>query len=358
MPRELILLEPYKTAFRQLPDREPLAHEIKLRTLFSAISHGAEMRRYRGLLPHKVWDSELRLFDKEETGTKWPKTLGYENISLVTAVGEQVESVEPGSLVWLDAPHQEVSFASREEIERGLIFKPHDPAYRDINPARFTFFVRTRVALGAVHDASIVLGERVAVIGVGVIGLIGIQLARLNGATEVYGVDLLPGRLDLAERFGAVAIDARKSDGARMIKEQTGGVGVDVALEVSGTSEGLHEAIRCCRIGGRVVTVGSFSGAAQHLYLGEEWLRNRITMLSSMTVNECPSRRYPGWDLKRLEEVTWALLKSGAVDVEPLISHIVPFDEADKAYRMVDAADGEAIQVILWYDDTNTEGKS
>lgn len=358
MPRELTLLQPFKTAFRELPDREPGANEIKLRTIVSALSHGAEMRRYRGRLPEKVWDSELRIFRQERSDTSWPKTLGYENIALVESIGERVNSVAVGSMVWLDAPHQEITFASEADVKRGLIYTPSDAWPADLDPAHFTFFVRTRVALGAVHDASIVLGERVAIIGLGVIGLLVAQLAKLNGALEVYGADLYAERLRLAERFGVTAVQAKEAGLA--IKEQTRRIGsdagVDAAFEVSGTAEGLHEAIRCCRVGGRVITVGSYSNGAASLFLGEEWLRNRLTLLGSMTVNGCPPRRYPCWDLHRLEQMAWTLLKGHLLEVDPLISHRIRFDSALEAHHLVDSSPHDVLQVVLDYSAQNSEG--
>ena len=347
MGKELILEQPRCLAFRSYEERPPNADEVLLRTICTGISHGTEMRQYHNNQVQKQWDETLRLFNGAYPRT-YPVVLGYDNVSRVVAVGKNVTRIRPGSIVWTDLPHRETGLVSEDKAFKGLLFPAEEAEtvpYHCIEA--FIFSVRTRVALNAIHDASIVLGERVAVIGLGAVGLLALQMARLNGANEVFCIDLFPKRLELAACFGGLPLLAQK-DPAYAIKQASGGV--DVAIETSGSYAGLQTALRCCRIGGRVVTVSTYNGAGSALFLGEEWSKNRLTLHSSMSVNGCPSRRYPLWDKDRLDACTRQVLKQGIINTQSIITHRYPFEQALGAYQMIERQPGEVIQVLFQYE--------
>ena len=129
--------------------------------------------------------------------------------------------------------------------------------------------------------ADVRLGDRVAVFGQGVIGLLATRLATLAGA-EVVAVDALPRRLEAARAMGAVetvAADAPGGAGAA-VRAWSGG-GVDAAIELSGNDRALHEAIRSVVVEGTVVASGFYQGGAEHLRLGEEFHHNRVRIVAS-----------------------------------------------------------------------------
>ena len=102
-----------------------------------------------------------------------------------------------------------------------------------------------------------ITGESVAVLGCGPVGLMAVAVAKRSGARRVFATDVIPERLALAERMGAdVCMDATDDVVARMRKE-TGGDGVDVVLEMSGTEEALHQGLAAVTDGGRVSLVGA-----------------------------------------------------------------------------------------------------
>lgn len=118
------------------------------------------------------------------------------------------------------------------------------------------------------------------------------------------------------------------------------------AIEASGSYAGLHEAIRCLRVGGRVSTVTSNQGEQPGLRLGEEYHRNRITLISSMTINGCPQRGHPLWTLDRLNATARQLIVSGDLRTEGLITHWVPFDRAAEAYALITNTPQDTIKVV------------
>jgi propanol-preferring alcohol dehydrogenase len=109
----------------------------------------------------------------------------------------------------------------------------------------------------ALRKARIEPGERVAVFGIGGLGMSAIQLARAAfGALDVYAVDINAGKLALAEKLGAIPINAQQSDPVAELQRLTDGQGVDVALELIGLSQTMVQAVRCLSVLGRAVLVG------------------------------------------------------------------------------------------------------
>jgi 2-desacetyl-2-hydroxyethyl bacteriochlorophyllide A dehydrogenase len=344
MSKELVFFGPKKVGFREYTEKALKDDEVKLKSLMSGISHGTEMNYYRDNVPFfkKKWNQDFRLFVKGESTWSYPTTVGYENVSVVTDVGKEVKNLKKGDRVWVFKPHRETNVVSEHEARSGLIPK-------GVSQKEGIFTMLAKVALGAVHDAKIKIGDNVAIFGLGTIGLMVAQLAKLCGAEKVYAVDLITKRLKKAEEYNVQILNARENDVALKIKENSFGKGVDVAIETSGSYRGVHEAIRSCSIAGRVVTVGFYRGGASNLYLGEEWHHNRITLLSSMTSWDCPHRDFPLWNEDRLLSTVFKLFKDKKLLVEDLITHIIPFENAQKAYELIDKNPQKTIKVALSY---------
>jgi threonine dehydrogenase-like Zn-dependent dehydrogenase len=210
------------------------------------------------------------------------------------------------------------------------------------DPARF--------ALAAIHDAEIKLGDRVAVFGLGAIGMLALQMARLDGAAQIIAVDPIPERLELAQQLGAdLTINPEEIDAGMTIKQATGGRGVDVALEISGAYASLQQAIRGVHKEGLVVTASYYGDRTAPLDLSREWHHNRVTLRSSMPVWDCSHRNHPMWDLVRLERAAVSLLEEGKLNVKPLIGARIPFEGASEAYELIDQSAGDKIKIILTY---------
>ncbi len=326
--------------------------EVRLRSVLSGISHGTEMNLYRGTSPfdNRVFDTELRAFvPANESGVSYPRALGYEMVSHVVEVGPGVEQVTVGDLVHTGTPHQDWTIVRLKDILDFGYPLAVLPVGSDPRPGMFVSI--GSVALQAIHDALIKVGDAVAVSGLGAIGLLVVQLAARSGAGPVIALDPLPERRQMAEMLGATLVLDPTSTAAvgAMVKEANGGRGVDTAIETSGITAGLHGAIASVTVGGRVVSVGFYQGDAVGLRLGEEWHHNRPTMVSSMGVWGCPHRDYPAWDRQRLTDTVVRLLYNGTLETLPLISQIVPFEKAVEAYQAIDAHGQGALKVGMAY---------
>lgn len=319
------------------------AHDVYARTIVSGISHGTEIAWLRGnaAAQHRTWDADRRFY-LDGPGRDFPVAPGYESIGRITQTGTAVTRVHVGDLIAIDSPHADGHVLTETTAAAGLLPDGTDPE-------QAVFFILARVALGGVHDAALVLGETVVIVGLGTVGLLAIQQARHAGA-RVIGMDRFPLRVEAAQSLGAQAIlVADDTDVAAQVRELTGPAGADAAIEASGSYRGLHEAIRCLRVGGRVATVASYHGDQPGLRLGEEYHRNRITLISSMTINGCAQRQHPLWTLDRLNATARQLIASGVVRTEGLITHRVPFDRAADAYAYITNNPQDTIKVVLTY---------
>lgn len=119
---------------------------------------------------------------------------------------------------------------------------------------------------------------------------------------------------------------------------------------MSGTYDGLSTAIRSVGVGGRVITVSTYTGSPEVLNLGEEYHRNQVELVSSMSVNGCPHRGYPQWDTIRLLETTRHILDSGLVRPERLITDVVPFAQLPSLYdELANGGGSNRLGIVISY---------
>ena len=355
MPRTLVLDGPRQLQLSDHPSRPLGPGEVRLRARLSGISHGTELGLYRGTsaFADKVFDRGLRAFVAPPAGSAsaYPVTLGYEMVSEVVEVGSAVTEVQVGDLVHTGTPHQEETVLDVAESLRAtypLVVLPSDG---DLERALFVSLAA--VALQAVHDAEIKLGDTVSVHGLGAIGLLAVQMCALDGIQTVVGVDPDPHRRDFAKRLGAThVVDPANAHplGVR-IRDLNDGHGVDVALEVSGSDLGLQGALAAAGLGATVVAAGFYQGGAANLRLGEEFHHNRLTLIASAGGWGVPNRHAPMWDRRRIMDTATRLIYTGQVSVAGMLDRRFRFDEAPAAYAWLDRNPQGAVKVALVYRD-------
>ncbi len=180
-----------------------------------------------------------------------------------------------------------------------------------------------------------VAGLSVAIVGAGPIGCCAVAVAKAAGARQVFITDIRPYRLGLATRMGADrTIDSAKQDAVAVVKAETGGHGADVVLEMSGHPDGVRQAFKMLRAGGRASLLGIPSQPVT-LDLADDIIFKGATVL--------------GINGRRMWQ-TWyqaqALLRAKKVDLTPLITHTLPLVEIEKGMELLRA--GEAAKIILY----------
>lgn len=342
MGRVVVFESPRTVAVSEYPDSSIGRDDVRVETLYSGISAGTELTAYRGSNPYlsKRWEPERRLFVPGDVSLEYPvEGWGYEEVGRVAEVGPGAIGVKEGDVVWGAWGHRSTHvMPAHEAASRRLDDK--------VEPINGVFSQIGAIALNAVVDADIHVGETVAVFGQGVPGLIATQLARLNGA-RVVAVDRIAKRLELAKNVGADhVVDATTESAAEVIKELTMGRGADVCIEFSGAYRALNEAVRSVAYNSRVVVSGFFQGEGAGLFLGEEFHHNRVRMICSQISGTSPSVDHR-WDEQRLRSTVMAIQAEGRLAFEPLITHTFAVDEAADAFHLLDEHADEAVQVVL-----------
>lgn len=277
MPRELLVTGPRTCILADVEERAIRPDEVRATAIVSGISQGTELQLWRGTSPFgdKRFDPALRLFVQGDEALGYPLRLGYEWVGRIAEVGGEVSGMRVGELVHLPRPHAEEHFFT-VDTAAGLPFVVR----AGLDPERATFLQTATIALQAVHDASLKLGDRVAIFGLGAFGLLTVQLAHFQGAGWIAASDPIADRRAFAERLGAaIVLDPTATDVGLELR-RLDGVGVDVAIEFSGSYSALQQAMRSVRVGGTVVAAGFYGGG--ELALGEEFHHNRLTLVASM----------------------------------------------------------------------------
>jgi|SRR5680860_90135 len=177
-------------------------------------------------------------------------------------------------------------------------------------------------------------GDTVAVVGTGPIGLAAVLSAGLYSPAQIIAIDLAAPRLEAAARFGAdTVIDSSQVDALARVRELTGGLGADVAVEAVGIPSTFELCVELVRPGGRVANVG-VHGAPATLHLEDQWIRDITITTGLVDTSSTPT-------LIRL-------IEAGRIDPAPFVTHRFGFDEFMHAYEVFSRpADTGALKVVI-----------
>jgi 2-desacetyl-2-hydroxyethyl bacteriochlorophyllide A dehydrogenase len=328
-------------------EQEPLIPgTVRVRTRYSGISAGTELTAYRGSNPYlnETWEPRRRVFLAGAPTFAYPVSgWGYSEVGEVVEAAEDVASPRPGQLVYGIWGHRSDAVVPAEAVAGNVLDDGRDPIEG--------IFARVgAIALNAVLAAEVHLGDRVAIFGQGVIGLLATRLATLSGA-GVVAVDGYPHRLEVSREMGALDVlpaDAPGGAGAQ-VRAWTGHVGADGAIELSGSYRALHEAVRCVAVDGTVVAAGFYQGGAGVLRLGEEFHHNRVRIVASQ-ISATPIALGARWNPRRLVTVFMEQVAAGRVDVKRLVTDVVPASAVGAAFQRLDQGDPDTLQVALSFD--------
>ena len=340
--RALCKIEPEQggIGFREVEPRPPGADEMLIRVAAAGIC-GTDMQ---------IYDWAPRMARRMTL----PRVLGHEASGIVETLGAAVGGFQPGDHVSLES-HIYCGVCRPCRLDRAHLCT--DTRYPGIDiEGAFAEFVTVPARIAwrnppdLAHETAAMLepfgiavhacmagvgvsGLTVLVNGCGPIGLMAVAAARALGALRIVACDLNPLRLAVAARMGADrTVDAGAEDLAKIVDDMTSGEGVDVGIEFSGSEAGFQAVFECLAKGGDFRLVGAPPAAIPVDFTW--WL------LKCPTMHNIHGRRI--WD-------TWQrateLVASGAVDLAPIRSHILPLSEGLRGFELIRA--GEAVKPLL-----------
>ena len=282
--------------------------------------------------------------------------LGYCNVGRVSEVGADVRGFAVGDRVVSNGPHAELV-----AVPRNLCARIPD----DVSDDEAVFTVLGAIALQGVRLIAPTLGERFVVTGLGLLGLLAVQLLRAN-ACRVLGIDPDPTKTELARRFGAdvVALD-RGEDPVAVAATFSGGAGVDGVLITAATrsNDPVSQGARMCRQRGRIVLVGVTGLELDR----SEFYQKELSFQVSCSYGpgrydpqyEDEGTDYPlglvRWTEQRNFQAVLEMMNSRALDVRALITHRFAFDAAPAAYELLATQSQPHLGILLEYSGQNSE---
>ncbi len=281
-----------------------------------------------------------------------PLTFGHEFCGIVEKVGGEVTSIKPGNfvsaemhvtcglclqcrtgqahvcqklkIIGIDA---DGCFAEFVRIPERNIWRLDDKIPRE--------YAAILDPLGnAVHTvlSGDIAGQSVAVIGCGPIGQMSVAVAKACGAATIFAIEIKPERLALARKVGAdVCIQTQKEDPVKRVLAETGGVGVDVMLEMSGHPPAIHQGFQMLRAGGRASLLGIPTQKVEMDLVAE-------VIFKGATVHGIYGRRiFDSW-----YRMT-ALIRSGRLNLDPLFTDRIPMEQFVPAFEKLSSGQGSKV---------------
>jgi 2-desacetyl-2-hydroxyethyl bacteriochlorophyllide A dehydrogenase len=312
------------------------AEEVLVETRFSAISAGTEMLVYRGQFPRDTTDSH----DVLSSSLNYPLAYGYASVGKVIELGSSVPRKWNNRLVFSFQPHSSLFIAKPKSLF---------PIPESLPLEAACFLPNMETAVTLVQDAAPILGERVLVLGQGIVGLLTAALLHEFPLDLLVTADRYQMRRKASLDLGVNAsLDPSFDDFHAAALNYRIGMddGFDLTLELSGNPSALDDAIALTTFSGRVV-IGSWYGEKRApVDFGGKFHRSRIKLISSQVSSISPELS-GRWDKLRRFDTAWNAMRR--IQPEKWITHKFKLDEASQAYQLLDNSPELALQVIFAY---------
>lgn len=295
-------------------------------------------------------DGLMTTIDAVKSKLAQPLPLGYSNVGVVAAIGSGIDSLQVGDRVVSNGPHADVV-----RISKNLVAKiPHN-----VTDEEASFTVVASIGLQGIRLANPTMGECIVVTGVGLIGLLTVQMLRAQGC-RVLAIDYDESKLDLAKSYGAeICNPGRGEDPVAVGMAFSRGAGVDGVIITASTksNDPVTQAARMSRKRGRIILVGVTGLELSRADFYEKELSFQVSC-SYGPGRYDPSYEEQGhdyplafvrWTEQRNFEAILDMMSSGQLNVKPLISNRFKFEYASDAYDLL-STDKSVLGILLEYE--------
>lgn len=305
----------------------PETGQVRIATAYSGLSRGTERIVALGEVPASEW-SRMRA-PMQAGAFPFPVKYGYSAAGVVTAGPDE----------WLDRrvfalhPHQDHFLANLQQII---------PIPDNIPTKRATLAANMETALNAHWDAGTQIGDRVLVVGGGIVGLLVAHLARRITGQRVTVADVAPERAAISHTLGLDFTSPSDAPGDHSI-----------VFHASATSAGLETALASAAFEGKIVDLSWYGAKPVTLHLGGAFHSRRLTVLSSQVGHVAPSKRGAVTHRQRLQ-MAMDLLDDSSLD--GLVTDEIPFDTLPEALPQVWSQSGGGLAPVIRYTNAMQEG--
>lgn len=309
-----------KVCLQEIDVADPKPNEVQVRVHMTMISPGTE----------RAW-----ILNLPNTPGKYPFQPGYCSAGVVEKLGSEVKDLSVGDRVYTRLHHQSLG-----NIDASLVFKLPDSV--SFEHALFSTF--GHIALAGIRKTRLEIGESAAVIGLGVIGQVALQLLRIGGAVPVTGIDRVESRLKAALECGAdMVLDTREENWMDAIRGNP-----SVVIELTGVPELVGTALEIVKPFGRMSLTGSPRGLSTVNFYRDVHCK-AVTIIGAHASAAVPrNESYPGyWTVRENTLCIIELIRRGRLNLEPLITDRFNWQDAELAYKKLFEYDADMIGCII-----------
>lgn len=362
-----------ETSLIEVPSPEVSRGKLLIHTTVSLISSGTERMlvdfgkagyfakarqqpdKVKEVLAKIKTDGLATTYEAVQSKLSLPIALGYCNVGEVVEVGSGVEGFAIGDRVISNGNHAEVV-----SVPKNLCARIPD----NVSDEQASFVVLAAIGLQGIRLANPTLGESFVVVGLGLIGLMTVQMLRTQGC-RVLAIDIQDDRLQLATQFGAISVNpAAGGDVLAMAEKFSRKRGVDGVIITASTKshDVVSQAAKMCRKRGRIILVGVTGLNLKR----DDFYEKELSFQVSCSYGpgrydsdyEEGGQDYPlafvRWTEQRNFEAVLDLMSSGQVNVDSMISHRVLFERGPEIYRKMSEGE-QGLGMILKYSSNSSE---
>jgi 2-desacetyl-2-hydroxyethyl bacteriochlorophyllide A dehydrogenase len=336
--KQIVFTKPNTAEYldRNIPEVGP--NMVAVKTFISSISCGTERALCSG-------EPNVSIVVAEGAPIVFPRTSGYSSAGIVTEVGSAVKDLKVGdrvAMAW--SCHAEINVMPRSNV------------YKIDDKVSFTTAALCHIGtfpLAAIRKTKLEIGESMMIMGLGVLGLWGVQLAKAAGAVPVIAVDPIKERREKALDLGAdYALDPTEPDFVKTVKSLTNG-GVKTVVEVTGLGIGMDQSLDCMARFGRIALLGCTRNKEFHIDYYRKVHGPGITIVGAHTDARARQESSDGWFTAKDDmESLFKLIALGRIHPEKMIDQVFSPENCTEIYdRLINDRNFPPVAQFIWTEE-------
>ncbi len=337
LAKQIVFTQKDRAELLNVEAAEPGPDEVLVRTCYSAVSCGTERANITG---------NANISVAEGPNVSFPRYAGYSSSGIVLKTGEAVSEVKVGDRVVVSwGSHKSCNVVNEANVTRIESDR--------ISMAEASLLHIGSFSMAAIRKTRLETGESALVMGLGILGLLAVQLARAAGAVPVIAADPVKERRGMALTLGAdYAFDPLEADFAEQVKSVTGG-GVNSAIEVTGRGEGLNQALDCMARYGRVALLGCTRASDFTVDYYRKVHGPGISLIGAHTLARPSVESSAGWFTQRDDiRAIMRLCQYGRIDLTKMICEVHSPETCSEVYdRLVQERNFPPVALFRWEEE-------